>query len=157
MKTIKLTQGKVALVDDSDFEALSKFKWCARRGKLTWYAGRCRSIKGRKTVVYMHRQIMGFPAGEVDHRDGDGLHNWRENLRSANRSQQTANSRRAVNSSGFRGVRLRGNRFYAQICFGKKSIHLGAWATAYGAAKAYDEAARRYHGAFAVLNFGGVI
>jgi hypothetical protein len=40
MKTIQLTQDKVALVDDEDFEALNAVKWCAHRSRHTFYAVR---------------------------------------------------------------------------------------------------------------------
>ncbi len=40
MKEIKLTQGKVALVDDEDYEYLNQFKWCAMNLKGYFYAGR---------------------------------------------------------------------------------------------------------------------
>jgi hypothetical protein len=60
MKDIKLTKGLVALVDDCDFEELSKFKWYARRNKGLYYAERDTSKDGKRMHIRMHRQIMGF-------------------------------------------------------------------------------------------------
>lgn len=40
MKEIPLTKGKVALVDDADFDELNQYKWYASRGRNTFYACR---------------------------------------------------------------------------------------------------------------------
>ena len=129
MKTIILTRGKVALVDDADFEALSKFKWHAMRSGKKWRAVRTVKVGskwGRK--IGMHVQIMGFPGVQVDHRNRNGLDNQRHNLRRATHQQQMANSDR-VYRHGFRGVRPhynpRCNRFEAWITVNRKSVDLG--------------------------------
>lgn len=106
MKKIKLTQGKVALVSAEDFDWLSRFKWTAHRGSAggnRWYAVRNATAKigkKRKRVwVRMHRLIMDLPPGSltselvVDHRNGNGLDNRRENLEVVTFSE---NSRRAT-------------------------------------------------------------
>ena len=51
MKEIQLTQGKVALVDDEDFEELSKFKWYISSNG---YAKRDSQNKGIKKRFRMH-------------------------------------------------------------------------------------------------------
>lgn len=84
MKEIQLTQGKIALVSDCDYKMLSQFKWQAhqnQRGK--WYAKRKFSMgKGERKTVFMHRYIMKPPPHLiVDHRNSNGLHNYRGNLR----------------------------------------------------------------------------
>jgi len=87
MKKIKLTQGKVALVSNEDYELVSKFKWCASlEGRGTkWYAIRRARINGVSFKIRMHRFIMGLPPGKfdervVDHINHDSLDNRRENL-----------------------------------------------------------------------------
>lgn len=40
MKKIPLTQGKFALVDDTDFDWLMRWKWQAKWGRGTFYAKR---------------------------------------------------------------------------------------------------------------------
>lgn len=72
------------MVSDEDYERVMQFKWYANPGhtgngksgrSVKWYA-RCNK------AGYMHRFIMGYPAHlVVDHIDGDGLNNQRDNLR----------------------------------------------------------------------------
>lgn len=71
MKEIKLTMGKVALVDDSDYDWLSQWKWFAHKDNRTFYAGRSTVMPdGRKKQVWMHRVIMETAEGmETDHID----------------------------------------------------------------------------------------
>jgi len=90
MKEIILTQGKVALIDDEDFDAVSTGVWCAQRAKTTFYAhGR---IPKRKKIISMHRFIMGDPKGkEIDHINGNGLDNQKKNLRIVNHQENMMN------------------------------------------------------------------
>lgn len=92
MKEIPLSQGKVALVSDEDFEALNSFKWTATRNSKRhhspkWYAHRKAYREGKRRTVYLHievvrRQGIDIPPGlVVDHIDGDSLDCRRENLR----------------------------------------------------------------------------
>lgn len=75
MKEIQLTQGKVAKVDDEDFEWLSEYKWHLHSGG---YAST--KINGRP--VLMHRLIMDTPEGmDTDHINHDCLDNRRTNLK----------------------------------------------------------------------------
>ncbi len=60
MKEIQLTQGKVALVDDEDFERLNQFKWCAHWNGKHWYAIRT-VYEGKKKTIRMHREILNAP------------------------------------------------------------------------------------------------
>src|SRR5271169_6507345 len=89
MKIIPLTQGKVALVDDGDYDRLNHHRWYASKhagkNRPRWYATRMLSSKsGVRKLLLMHREIAavaGIPT--VDHHDGDGLNNRRKNLRPA--------------------------------------------------------------------------
>lgn len=153
---IYLTKGKVALVDDGDFEYLNQWRWSFAGGTAGNYARRNNHGDGRKTIL-MHRLIMNAPDGVlVDHRDGNGLNNQKSNLRLCTHAQNMANRLSLTNStSGYRGVSYhKGRGFWvAYISHNNKQIHLGKYATAEEAAHAYDAAAQRLQGEFARLNF----
>jgi len=155
MREIPLTQGKVALVDDEDYEWLSQFKWYANSWKTrTWYAVRHHNRK----LIGMHRMILNPQNGEhSDHIDGNGLNNQRANLRLCDCAQNQHNSGGRGGSSRFKGVRYVGfpfNPWAAHIrARGICPLDLGCFATEEDAARAYDDAALQLHGEFARLNF----
>lgn len=119
MKEIHLTQGKVALVDDADYEWLMQWKWYAQKNRRTYYAvRRTVSLNGVHETILMHRQILGLSFGdprEGDHREHDGLDNRRLNLRIVNHRQNQWNQRKA-HRSRFPGVRW--NKYHEkwQVC-----------------------------------------
>lgn len=76
MKKIGLTRGMVALVDDVDFEALSRFSWYASLQNGVWYARRAEGPRAAVIEIYMHRQLLDAPDGVlVDRRNRNGLDN----------------------------------------------------------------------------------
>jgi hypothetical protein len=150
-RLIPLTQGKQTIVDDKDFELLSKFKWCYSVG----YAARRDS---RKSFILMHRVIIKTPNGMLtDHINGNGLDNRRSNLRICTKSQNMMNAtgKRTNNTSGFIGVswNVNAHKWAAQLMVNGKHIHFGYFDNPIDAARAHDEGALRYHGNFAKLNF----
>ncbi len=158
MPEIKLTQGKVALVDDVDFEFLSRFNWIAARDhkKQAWYAqANTYRPDGKRTTVSMHRLIMGNPPGKmVDHRDGNTLDNRRQNLRMSSALENSRNMRRKSTTSQFKGVSwaTKEGKWRAQIRIVGRSLHLGFFADQSEAARAYNDAAEKHFGEFARLN-----
>jgi len=161
MKKIPLTRGKVALVDDEDFEFLSQWSWLAYKtnGGDIWYAvrrERKNEIVGTRKNVCMHRVILSAPHDSyVDHIDRDGLNNQRDNLRLCTMSENKMNQKiRKDNRSGYKGVsKLKHGRFVARITINKKLLHLGTFDDPKAAAKAYDRMAVKSYGEFANLNF----
>jgi hypothetical protein len=163
MKTIVLTQGKRACVDDDVFEWASRFRWYARKSKGTFYVLRHVSRKGRTgerdKKAYLHREILGLsdPAVEVNHIDGDGLNNCRENLAAVSKLQNhQAFRRKAMGvTSHFRGVCWESHtgRWKAQIGVGYRCENLGRFDSEEEAARVRDQAALRYFGPIAQLNF----
>lgn len=159
MREIPLTRGYTALVDDEDFDELMTFHWCVRTSSDgTIYAQRAIALgKYRVSSVLMHRHIMQAPRGSlVDHRDRNGLHNFRSNLRLCDHSQSVTNRvTKVIPASGYRGVyqTRRPDRWTAAIEWRGKRYSLGQYSDAAEAALAYDAAARKIHGEFAVFNF----
>jgi len=107
-REIKLTQGKVAIVDAEDFKELNKFKWSAFKGRNVFYAQRNVWAHGKGKVIFMHRQILNPPDGlETDHINRNGLDNRKMNLRSVTRSENAYNAKlENRNISGYKGVRF---------------------------------------------------
>jgi len=155
MKEIALTQGKVALVDDEDFERVSQFKWFAHTDGTNWYALRKKTIGGKEITIRMHQYVMG-QTDEVDHRNGFGLDNQKRNLRFATTSQNQANKRkqRIPSSSKYKGVCFRKdtNKWRAYIGVNQHLLHLGSYDSEQDAAVSYNHAAMIYFGDFARLN-----
>lgn len=69
VKFIKLTQQKIAIVDDDRYDALMKFKWRAVRKRGGWYAKTTIYKNGNRIDISMHRFIAKTPYGMVTHHD----------------------------------------------------------------------------------------
>jgi len=158
-RRIPLTQGKYAIVDPEDFERLNKHKWHAVKQSNTFYAIRCAGPAKKTTYIRMHREIIHPPDHlVVDHINHNGLDNRKANIRPATRSQNNFNRliiKRKGASSKYKGVswRKRRKRWRARIHVYGEYKFLGYFKEEIHAAKAYDKAAKKYHGEFASLNF----
>lgn len=158
VREIPLTKGKVALVDDDDFERVNAHKWTLRTQKGKSYAHRKLRVNGKQTSQYLHRFILGITGREQgDHKNGDGLDNTRGNLRRATQYQNNCNrGPQRNNRTGFKGVffdpRYR-RPFKASVWADGKCAYVGTFDTAEEAARAYDAKAKELHGEFAWLNF----
>lgn len=145
---IPLTQGKVAIVDDEDYETLIQFTWSAHRSRNCWYA-RTR-IQGMQ--FGMHELVLGEKY--VDHINRNGLDNRRENLRFCTNSQNQMNKGKQSGSyySRYKGVTRHRSGWMVRIQVNGKRIQVGYFKVEEDAAVAYNMAALKYHGEFARLN-----
>ena len=173
-KTINLTQGYIAFVDEEDFQLVSQYCWQTEINGKSIYAmtkiiiGREQQIKsvGRRvykpraimSCIKMHRLIMNAPKDLlVDHKNGNGLDNRKSNLRFCTKQQNQMNQRPQRNNkySSFKGVcfmKGKRNPWTAHIGLNNKLIHIGYFPSEIEAATAYNESALKYHGEFARLN-----
>jgi hypothetical protein len=149
---VPLTQGCIAVIDAKDIPLVENWNWYALRLKNTFYAFRNDRTGSKPRLISMHRTIMLEPDGfQVDHKDGNGLNNRRENLRQATHQQNNVNRKLTnANKSGYKGIWLdeRTNKWRAQICWLGKRIRLGSFLIPEAAHLAYCEASHKIHGDF---------
>lgn len=158
-KRIALTRNQFAVVDDSDYEWLSQWKWYSD-GR---YAVHTDWRSGDSKKFSMHRVIMNAQPGEqVDHRNHDTLDNRRSNLRTATRSENQRNNKGALIKNGqpttsiYKGVsRHRYGKWAVGLTVDHQQLHFGTYKNETVAARVHDAVASEYHGGFAFLNFPG--
>lgn len=170
MKIILLKRGLKAKIDDEDYNLINNFKWnisLAPSNKIyaittqkefppsTKFILRVKHYKDREyryKLVFMHWLILGFiPKNkEVDHINGNGLDNRRENLRIVTHHQNMMNKKIYKNNKvGVKGIVKYGNKYRARITLNGKKIHLGMFNNLKQAKIAYQNAANLYFGKFA--------
>jgi hypothetical protein len=139
MKTIPLSKGKVAVVDDCDFEWLNQWKWYCHMG----YAARTVNSQPKRRV-FMHREILSEMVGEFkvgDHINRAPLDNRRTNLRPSDALANMCNKNKYKNNtSGFVGVcwNKKLKRWRAVISFNGRRLHLGYFDDPKDASAAYE-------------------
>jgi AP2 domain len=162
MKEVQLSKGHVALIDDEDLERVLKFKWHAHvdsKNEKVYAARSYYRKKGKeKQPSSMHRFLLGElnPKILIDHEDGDGLNNQKHNLRRSTPQLNQANKNiQRDNISGYKGVTWDkvAKKWTASIGVDMKKLWIGRFSDKEIAAKAYDKAAIKHFGIFAVLNF----
>ncbi|MHC4642734.1 MAG: HNH endonuclease, partial [Planctomycetota bacterium] len=159
-RKIPLTQCKYAMVDDEDYERLTKYKWFAMRSRRGFYAIRMVKAKnGSRKKIRMHRQIFDVPGDKfVDHINHNSLDNRKANLRIVTNMQNSWNKRkqRGDYSSQYKGVSWakRVGKWHTEIYCRGTRIFIGYFDNQISAGRAYDAKAAELYGDYAVLNFG---
>jgi hypothetical protein len=154
-KTIPLTKGKVAIVDDRYYPMLMTVgPWCLQSER---YA----ASRFRGRLWLMHDLIMEWahgkvpPGKEVDHRNRNGLDNRSRNLRYATSSQNHMNiAKRSDNTSGYKGVfwHKRAKKWMVQTKFHGRYYYGGLFANKREAAGEYNRLASEIAKEFACKN-----
>lgn len=153
MKTINLTKGLIAEIDDEDFDKVSQYKWFARKGNNTFYGATWVGEWRERKLLHLHHLIAGNPAVGflVDHIDHNGLNNRKSNLRHATHQQNSGN-RKPYGKSKYLGVsQMEQNGTIKWRAFIGRT-YLGIFTVEEDAAKRYNEEAIKKYGEFANLN-----
>lgn len=148
MKEICLSKGAVAIVDDDDYESLSKHKWYLHKG------GAVHHRSAAEKVIFMHRRILNPPQGMcIDHINGNKLDNRRVNLRVCTSGENSQHRIKLPhhNTSGVLGVSWHKHlqKWQVRINVKKQCVCLGYFSRLQDAAQARREAEQKYFGEFA--------
>lgn len=164
-KTVKieLTQGKFGYCDLEDWERLKECCWHSHKDSTTgnYYVQTNISIfvdgKRKQKIVQMHRMILEVENYKIkiNHKNFNTLNNCRNNIEICSNAENKQYSKKHKdNTSGYKGVTWHKKQqcWTVQIGINYKNIHLGSFDNIIDAAQAYNEAAIKYHGKFAILN-----
>jgi len=159
-RRIPLSQGKYAIVDPDDYHRLSRHKWYVCQRSNTYYAirGQWSPTLKRRLTISMHREVLHVAEGLfADHINHHGWDNRKANLRPATPAENARNALypKINTTSKYRGVwyNKKKKRWRAVIGINNKRKIIGKFRDEIAAAKAYDQAAKKYHKEFAILNF----
>ncbi len=175
MNEISLSNGRVAIVDDEDFERVNRINWSPHSEGYAIGYDPDLYVSGQpasKALVLLHRYVLGLKPGDrrrTDHRNHNKLDCRRQNLRLGTQVDNMMNRAQTIRegfSSRYRGVNRRGDkngnltndrgyRYLPSKPFAAayRGKYLGISETEEDAAELYDLAALRDQGPEAQLNF----
>jgi len=161
MRVIGLNKNSHVIVDDDDYDRVMEHKWSLVTKSGCEYSHRCvDSRRSRQVHQTLHYFILGIKPKkglEVHHRDGDGLNNTKANLVVLNRIQHRhTRGKPSNNTSGYKGVGKRGDRWVAKFKARGLWVHVGYFNTAREAAIAHDKFSVKMFGKDARVNFESI-
>lgn len=150
MKRLKVTKNKTAILDNEDYLRLRVHRWHAYWDGYNFYVVRTDRTTGKKINISMHHSVVGKPPKgmHVDHINGNGLDNRKENLRIVTIAQNQWNTKtRKDNVSGQKGVSFvkKEKKWIVHIQANKKRQYLGYFSDKIEAIKAYKKAEEILH------------
>lgn len=152
--------GYKVLVDDEDYERISRYKWSVnKKSKNDIYFRTHQYVNGNRVTISLHRYIMGCKyrdGNRVDHIDHNTFDNRKCNMRLCTEQENNQNRRKPVtNTTGYKGVRVStgDNRWGAVVAINDKNVRVGTYSSPEEAARMYDMLALKLHGEFACTNF----
>lgn len=136
------------LVDDEDYEDASRYVWTLVEWRGKRYAKRKINHNGKYITESLHYYLTGWEY--VDHIDGNGLNNQRENLREVTHKKniQYQKPQTRKKSSAYRGVcwfKPR-EKWRARLKCDGLEVHVGYFDCEHEAAEAWNESALLHYG-----------
>jgi len=155
VREIRLWGGYKAIVDDIDYDRLSRFKWHTLRSRDKLYPAR--TVGDRKSPPRMmsHDILERIADRKIIYFDGNPLNNRRSNLRPASWAVLSHRRFVASNTTGYKGVIRRNQEFtpfMASIEKNRRRYRISGFGSAIEAARAYNSLAKFLYGTDAYFN-----
>lgn len=148
---------KEVLYDDEDCDKISKYRWRLHKNQAgNFYAiAHGPVINGKEKSIRMHHVIMNNSF--IDHINGNGLDNRKENLRPSNHKRNARNRQKLYKKEGilhskYKGVTRHGKKWRAGITVDGKYICAGRFENELDAALAYNDLAIKFFNEDSFLN-----
>lgn len=154
--------GYQVLIDDEDFDRVSKYKWHLDwpyfRRSGNYYFKTRPYINGVRYTWSLHHFIYGKPdkGSYLDHINRNTLDNRKNNFRYVTPQQNKYNQKcRKDNTTGYKGVGVQTHcpKYIVKIVYDGKRHSLGTYSDPIEAARVYDRKAIEVYGEYAVTNF----
>lgn len=156
-RSIPITRGLIANVSPEDHDHLRQWSWSAiptlnakqrQNRPEMWRVQRKIKIAGHSVSRYMHQEVvmrmgLGYDPGlmVIDHKDRNPLNNARDNLHVTTRTANLHNrGAQANNTSGAKGIWVRGGWYYPEIAYCGVNHRLGKYASLEEAREVRNEA-----------------